>query len=63
MNISMKISIGDTYLDARPPRHEWRVIETHRGERFTLERVDKQSVLRFVDHDGLCDPRRYVRKA
>jgi hypothetical protein len=55
------VRIGQIYVDARPPRREWRVEKLHDGT-IMLVRVDKPSVSRFVDATALCDTDRYVRK-
>ncbi|HEX9461762.1 MAG TPA: hypothetical protein VGB82_04120 [Alphaproteobacteria bacterium] len=54
------IRVGDTYVDVNPPRRKWRIVEQRRREQFTLERVDKPRVLRFLDTAALRDRTRYV---
>lgn len=55
------IHLGDIYADVKLPRHEWRIVEERDRERFTLERVDKPTIMRFLDGAALHDPRRYRR--
>lgn len=55
------IRVGDIYADVNPPRREWRIVEDRDGERFTLERVDRPTILRFLDRAALGDPHRYRR--
>jgi hypothetical protein len=53
--------VGEIYVDARPPRREWRVTQIHDGT-ITLERIDKPSTLRFVNIPTLHDSNRYLPK-
>lgn len=56
-----KVSIGDVYVDVKPPKREWRISQ-YRGDSVTLERVDKPSVFRFLATVELNDRNRYARK-
>ncbi|MEX2628471.1 MAG: hypothetical protein WD341_00935 [Tistlia sp.] len=52
--------LGHIYVDARPPRRQWRIVEK-RGDVCVLARVDKPSVMRFCEFGTLLDPLRYVK--
>lgn len=53
-----QIQIGQVFVDAKPPRRQWRVVE-RRGGNFVLERLDKPNVRRFPDEPMLLDPEHY----
>lgn len=53
-----QVRIGQLFTDAKPPHHQWRVVE-RRGSNYVLERRDKPNVRRFPDVSALLDPDRY----
>ncbi|MEX2200646.1 MAG: hypothetical protein WD711_04555 [Dongiaceae bacterium] len=55
------IGVGSIFSDAKPPRKEWR-IDSIDGNTIMLERIDKPSVIRFVNSDSLRDSNRYLQK-
>jgi hypothetical protein len=56
-----KVSVGDIYVDVKPPRREWRVSQC-RDDSVTLERVDKPTTFRFPSIKELTDRNRYAPK-
>lgn len=56
-----KLSVGDVYVDVKPPRREWR-IRRCREDSIMLERLDKPGVSRFLSPADLNDRHRYARK-
>lgn len=53
--------VGRIFRNVDAPTRSWRISE-RRGDRVTLERVDKPNVNRFVSTADLRDPRQYVRQ-
>lgn len=56
------IQVGACFVDAKPPKKEWR-IDSIEGNTITLERIDKPAVIRFVDSNSLRDSNRYIQKS
>jgi hypothetical protein len=54
------IRIGAVYRNAKPPHHDWRVVDL-RDEQLVLERTDNPNVMRFPNAEALRDPFRYRR--
>jgi len=55
-----QIRMGQIYVDAKPPRREWRVVK-QTEDRFVLQRVDRPGVSRIPAAETLLDGRRYQR--
>lgn len=55
------IRIGQIYVDAKLPKHEWRISAEDSGV-FTLVRADDPHAYRYVEAETLLDTIRYRRK-